>query len=248
MSTIVAEPSTLATEPHRPGQRAASGPLAIAATLRNRILTGAYGYGEKMPTERVMASSFGTSRATLREALRLLEQGGLIHRRVGSGTYVVYQSAEDTSQSEDDVAEITSPLELVDVRNALEPQMVRLAVLNMTAKDIAGLDEALAAMEKSEADPERFTRWDRVFHQRIAEGTRNPLLAAFYRQVNHVRGHAQWSQIKGAVLSPERIAHYNALHRQVYEAIRARDADAAERAISTHMGEARADLLRGGSR
>jgi len=248
MSTLAVESSALAVELPKAGQRAISGPLAIAATLRNRILTGTYGYGEKMPTERVMAMSFGTSRATLREALRLLEQGGLIHRRVGSGTYVVYQSAEDTGQSEDDVAEITSPLELVEVRIALEPQMVRLAVLNMTAKDIGGLDEALLAMEKSGADPESFTRWDRVFHQRIAEGTRNPLLASFYRQINHVRGHAQWSQIKGAVLSPERIAHYNALHREVYEAIRARDADAAERVIAHHMAEARADLLRGGSR
>lgn len=248
MSTLAAEPSPAPAELPRAGQRAASGPLAIAATLRNRILTGTYGYGEKMPTERVMAISFGTSRATLREALRLLEQGGLIHRRVGSGTYVVYQSAEDTNQSEDDVAETTSPLELVEVRVALEPQMVRLAVLNMSAKDIAGLDEALVAMEKSEADPERFTRWDRVFHQRIADGTRNPLLASFYRQINHVRGHAQWSQIKGAVLSPERIAHYNALHRQVYDAICARDAEAAEQVITAHMAEARQDLLRGGSR
>jgi DNA-binding FadR family transcriptional regulator len=229
-------------------RRPVSGPLAIAATLRNRIVGGVYGFGEKMPTEREMASAFGTSRATLREALRLLEQGGLIQRKVGSGTYVIYQAAEGASDADDDVAEITSPLELIEVRAAIEPRMTRLAVLAMTSKDIAGLEEALGHMEAAGADAERFTQWDRIFHQRIADGTRNPLIAAVYRQINHVRGHTQWRAIKGAVLTPERIAHYNRLHRTIVEAIRAHDPDAACRVIEEHMADARDDLLRGGSR
>ena len=232
----------------REAPRAISGPLAIAATLRNRIVTGAYGYGEKMPTEREMAIAFGTSRATLREALRLLEQGGLIQRKVGSGTYVIYQTDGDAGQSDEDVAENTSPLELVEVRAAIEPRMVHLAVLSMTSKDIGGLEEALAGMEAAGTDAERFTHWDRIFHQRIADGTRNPLFAAIYRQINHVRGHTQWRTIKSAVLTSERISHYNKLHREIYEAIRAHDADAACRIVETHMNEARSDLLRGGAR
>lgn len=228
--------------------RVISGPLAIAATLRNRIVTGTYGYGEKMPTEREMAIAFSTSRATLREALRLLEQGGLIQRKVGSGTYVIYQPAGEVGQSDEDVAEITSPLELIEVRAAIEPRMARLAVLSMTSKDIAGLEEALAGMEAAGPDAERFTHWDRIFHQRIADGTRNPLIAAIYRQINHVRGHTQWRTIKSMVLSLERIRHYNQLHREIYEAIRAHDAEAACRIIEAHMDEARRDLMRGGSR
>lgn len=228
--------------------RPISGPLAIAATLRNRIVTGTYGYGEKMPTEREMAIAFRTSRATLREALRLLEQGALIQRKVGSGTYVIYQPASDSGQSDADVAETTSPLELVEVRAAIEPRMARLAVLSMTSKDIAGLEEALGHMEAAGADAERFTHWDRIFHQRIADGTRNPLISAVYRQINHVRGHTQWRTIKSAVLTAERIRHYNQLHREIYEAIRAHDTDAACRIVETHMDEARSDLLRGGSR
>ncbi len=228
--------------------RPISGPLAIAATLRNRIVTGTYSYGEKMPTERAMAIAFGTSRATLREALRLLEQGGLIQRKVGSGTYVIYQPAGEAGQSSEDVAEITSPLELVDARTAIEPHMVRLAVLSVTSKDIAGLEEAVAGMAAAGTDAERFTHWDRIFHQRIADSTRNPLIAALYRQINHVRGHTQWRTIKSAVLTSERMAHYNTLHRQICEAIRAHDAEAACRIVETHMDEARNDLLRGGSR
>ncbi len=226
--------------------RAPSGPLAIAGTLRARIVTGIYNYGEKIPTEREMAIAFGTSRATLREALRLLEQSGLIQRKVGSGTYVIYQPADDGGQSSEDVAETTSPLELVDARTAIEPHMVRLAVLSVTSKDIAGLEEALAGMEAAGIDAERFTHWDRIFHQRIADSTRNPLIAALYRQINHVRGHTQWRTIKSAVLTKERIDHYNQLHRTIYEAIRAHDAETAARIIETHMSEARNDLLRGG--
>jgi DNA-binding FadR family transcriptional regulator len=234
------------TTMHEP--RAIAGPLAIANKLRNRILTGTYGYGERIPTERALAVAFGTSRATLREALRVLEQNGLIRRQVGSGTFVIYQPAEETGPASEDVAEITSPLELIDVRAALEPQMVRLAVLTMTIKDIGGLEEALAGMEAAGTDAERFTHWDRQFHQRIADGTRNPLMAALYRQINHVRGQTQWRTIKSAVLTIERIQHYNQLHREIYNAIRGHDAETASRVIESHMEAARNDLMRGGSR
>ncbi len=63
-----------------------------------------------------------------------------------------------------------------------------------------------------------------------------------------MRRHVQWNTIKGTVLTPERIGRYNLMHRQIYDAIRARDVDAACRVIDAHMDEARNDLLRGGAR
>jgi DNA-binding FadR family transcriptional regulator len=222
-------------------------PARLAARLREQILSGAYRDGERLPAERQLAAQQGVSRGTLREALRLLEQDALLARKRGSGSYVTYpavdESTERDSAARDDVADITSPLQLLEVRLALEPQMVRLAARNMTARDIAGMEEALVQMESAERDEEKFSQWDKVFHLAIAEGTRNPLMITMYGQINHVRTHDRWESIKGAILTPPRIRQYNDHHREVFDAIRRRDPENAVARMNTHLLLAQQDLL-----
>ena len=231
------EPSaTAADAPRMPAVRGAVG---IAAYLRQAIVDGAYLRGERLPAERRLAAALSSSRTTVREALRLLERDNLIARRVGSGTYVTFVPGA----AEDDVAEITSPLELIEVRLAVEPHMTRLATISATAKDIESMGKVLVRLETSGADANHFTTWDRQFHQLLAEATHNPLMASLYRQISRVRGHAQWNAMKDKVLTAERIAGYNRQHRELYEALCSRDADAAGRAITKHLRTARRDLL-----
>jgi DNA-binding FadR family transcriptional regulator len=218
---------------------AARGAAGIAAYLRRAILEGVYRYGERLPAERQLAAALSSSRTTVREALRLLEQSHLVTRRVGSGTFASYRPEVD----EDEVAEITNPLELIDVRLAVEPAMARLATINATAKDIEAIAKVLARLEASGGDANHFTKWDREFHQLLAEATHNPLMASVYRHVNHVRGHAQWGAMKDKILTPERIASYNDQHRALYQALLTRDAEAVVRLITKHLDEARHDLL-----
>ncbi len=217
-------------------------PARLAAQLREQILRGTYPDGQRLPAERQLAAQNGVSRGTVREALRLLEQGALLIRRRGSGSYVSYPAESDGAER-DDVAEITSPLQLLEVRLALEPQMVRLAARNMTARDIAGLEEALVHMQSAEHDEESFSHWDKIFHRRIAEGTRNPLMITMYGQINHVRTHDLWESIKGAILTPPRIRQYNDHHRDVLDAIRRRDPESAVACMNTHLQLAQHDLL-----
>ena len=101
------------------------------------------------------------------------------------------------------VAENTSPLELIDVRQAVEPQMARLAVLHATARDIETLADALAALESCRHDRELFSSADERFHLALAAATGNALMAWLYRQINEVRGHDQWNEIKRKHLMPE---------------------------------------------
>ncbi len=216
----------------------AGGSAGIAARLRQALLDGAYGHGDRLPAERELARLFAASRTTVRAALERLAEGGLVARRVGSGTFVTYGR-----DGEGDVAEITSPLELIEVRLGIEPHMTRLAVLNASARDLGGLRAALAKLEAAGGDAEAFSHWDERFHLALAECTHNPLLVAMYRQINRVRGHAQWSARKDKILTPRRIAAYNRQHRALTEAIQSRDVDGALRLIAEHLDRARRDLL-----
>ena len=217
----------------------ARGAAGIAAYLRRAILDGVYLYGERLPAERQLAAALSSSRTTVREALRLLEQSHFVTRRVGSGTFASYQPEVDG----DEVAEVTNPLELIEVRRAVEPAMARLATINATAKDIEAIAKVLARLEASGGDANHFTKWDREFHQLLAHATHNPLMASVYRHINHVRGHAQWSAMKDKILTPGRIADYNRQHRALYQALRTRDGEAAAGVIASHLDDARRDLL-----
>jgi DNA-binding FadR family transcriptional regulator len=211
----------------------------ITAQLRQAIMEGGYAHGEKLPAERQLASAYGASRTTIRTALDHLETERLVSRRVGAGTFVNFRPQGDT----EDIAELTSPLELIEVRLGIEPNMVRLAVLNATARDIERLAAAMARMEPSSGDSESFTLWDEEFHQLIAEATRNPLMVWVYRQINAVRTHSQWNAMKDKVLTPGRIAEYNQQHTALYEAIRTRDIEAAVAIVTNHLHYARRQLM-----
>ncbi|MFZ5792727.1 MAG: FadR/GntR family transcriptional regulator [Pseudomonadota bacterium] len=211
----------------------------ITQQLRQAITEGNLRHGEKLPAERQLAEMFGASRTTVRSALNQLEEERLVTRRVGSGTFVNFQPRAP----QDDVAELTSPLELIEVRLAVEPHMVRLAVLNSTARDLDRLTESLEEMERSSVDAESFTLLDEQFHLRIAECSRNPLMVSLYRQINDVRTHAQWNAMKDKVLTAERIAEYNRQHRGLVEAIQARDVESAVAIVTNHLHYARRQLL-----
>ncbi len=216
------------------------GAAAIAAQLRRAILDGSYGYRERLPAERDLALHYGASRSTVREALRQLEESNLVVRRVGSGTFVNHRS----NNEEEDVAERTSPIELIEVRLAIEPQMARLASLHATQRDLDRMAEALNDVETCNSrDREAFTRCDAAFHQALADCTRNPLMIGLYRQINTVRSHAQWARMRDKVLSPDRQRAYNDQHRALYDAIRARDTENAVRIVREHLEIAHHDLV-----
>lgn len=218
---------------------AARGSAAITRELRKAILDGEYSYGDRLPAERQLAEHFQTSRSTVREALRHLEELKMVERRLGSGTFITCTSRMEDSR----IAEVTSPIQLVEVRLGFEPQMVRLAVLYATARDLERMKEALRRVEAETTDQDAFSRADEQFHLSLAECSGNPLIIWFYQQLNTVRGHAQWDAMKTKILTPERIAEYNREHRTLVEAIESRDKTAAEDVILKHLARARRDLL-----
>jgi DNA-binding FadR family transcriptional regulator len=213
---------------------------AIAAQLRAAILNGAFGTGDRLPPERDIARQLGASRSTVRNALQLLQEDELVTRKAGSGTYV----AQNPRAEADDVAQTTSPLDLVEVRAAIEPRIVRLAVLNAKPRDLDRLWETLAELERAASDVDRFSRLDQQLHLALADATHNPLIVWIYHQMNRIRSHRHWLAVQSKVLTPERIAAYNAEHRSLVEAISVRDGERAAEIMHNHLKTARQHLLR----
>ncbi len=211
----------------------------VATQLRNRILEGQYAHDERLPAERHLADEFGVSRGTIRSVLQILEDQHLVNRQVGSGTYVSHR--ELTNQQE--ISSITSPLEMVEVRIALEPQIVRLAIANASHRDLEELRKALRQCEDCGGDAEKFARADTAFHMALAHCSKNKLLHWVYERISEVRRFAQWRSMKAKLLTPERINAYNLQHHAIYEAIAARHTSEAVSIIKKHLHDVHDDLL-----
>lgn len=218
--------------PVLPG-RAASSPEAVGATVRSlidtltmRIVSQQYGTDERLPSERQLALELGVARNTVREALDQLELRGLIRRRAGSGTFVIYDPA-GVGESAAPVANETGPLQLQVVRGILEPEIARLAIISMSPRQIEALGAVLSRMEAVQADVGDFTRLEEEFHRQLAQGTGNPLLIACYNLVIDTRRQSFRAAMYRRHLTPSRIAAYQRAYNALFNAIAARDIEEA---------------------
>lgn len=254
--------STSSARPQRPAPPAANAPedeprviqlvmpeggaVSVARSLRDAVMRGDYARNERIPPERELAQAFGVSRNTIRQALQQLEDERLIIRRTGSGTYVNIKADTDPRALMTEVSESTSPLELFDVRMTVEPQLVQTAILNASSRDINEIERCLIRIENAGTDRRAFSAADEAFHMSIARATQNPLFVWLYSAVNDVRGHALWTKMRDAVLSPKEIAAYNAEHRELWEAITRRNADAGQAIMRRHLDHVRRNLAGAG--
>ncbi len=211
------------------------------ARLRQAIESGVYADGDQLPAERQLAITFGTARSTIRKVLDQLEQKNLVVRRVGSGTFVNYSGP--LQQGMEDIADLVSPLQLIETRFAIEPYMTRLAAIHATGGDLDSIANVLARLERSNGDQNLFTQLDSEFHLELARCSRNPLIVRMYQQVNMVRLHAQWDRMKTLILTVDKIAAYNKHHRAIFEALQQRDVQGTVDLVTRHLEQARQDLI-----
>jgi len=211
----------------------------IAGALRRQIASARFARNDRLPPERSLAEQFGVARGTVREALKQLEQAGFVQRRAGSGTYVTYSEQDETRS----IVETTRPLELIDARVAVEPHMVRLAVLHATEFDLARTEAFLQTMETCGGDAAIFAETDERFHLALARCAHNALILWMMEKMHEVRSHAQWARMRTITLEPGIIATYNRQHRAIVDAIRARDAETAGRLMREHLETARRSLI-----
>jgi DNA-binding FadR family transcriptional regulator len=216
------------------------GQFEVASLLRDEIHNCRLKHLDRLPSERDLANLHNVARGTIRGVLRRLAREGLVEKRRGSGTYITYQP----QVSNTDPIRDARPLELIDVRFAIEPHICRLCVLNAGTEDFDQLEHLLQEMQTCVDNPERFSKFDTDFHARLAKTTRNQLLIWIIEQINAVRNNSEWLNLLKLTLDRQMIQDYNLAHRAVVDAIKARDADLAARLMRDHLQSARLSILR----
>lgn len=147
----------------------------VAASIEREIVAGRIKPGDQLPTEMALAETFGVNRSTVREGIRLLEDGGMIERRNGKRLYVSlphFQTLASRATRALVVHEVTFR-ELWEASMPLEPEIAFYAAERITPGEIEDLRANLAAMSAARDDTELFVKLDMEFHELLAKATKN---------------------------------------------------------------------------
>ncbi|MFJ8539458.1 FadR/GntR family transcriptional regulator [Streptomyces sp. NPDC093591] len=209
--------------------------VEVARRLLDHLLTsGRLRAGDRLPSERELAETFGVGRSAVREALKSLSLLGLLEIRQGDGTYVRGATSDLLPQ----VLEWGLMLgdhtmdQLLEARACVEVDLAELAALHRTDNDLIALETHLARMRAAHDDPERYIEADLAFHRALAQASHNSALAGFQARLESLV--AVW--IKQNVRKPGegKLAE----HESVLKAVRAADAKRARAAMHAHMDSA----------
>ena len=196
--------------------------------------------GERLPSERDLATKLAVSRASLREALIALELGGVIEVRGGSGVYV-----SEPAEAESKVPEAgPGPFEVLSARRLIEAEIAAIAARVATDGAIDAILKAVLEMEASHANKASNEQADRNFHLAIARATGNSALVGSLSYLWDQRGHL-WHRLKEHFQTEELRQETLKDHRNIFEAIASHDAAAAKKAMRAHLERVTRTFSRG---
>jgi DNA-binding FadR family transcriptional regulator len=210
------------------------------ARLSQAIKLGVVPIGGRFPTERELTEQLEVSRVTVREALRALEQAGLVEIRRGrqGGTYVLRSELSEVRTNARKVLRDMGPEldDAMDYRRAIEPTIVELAA---DRRDESQLAYAYSLFEQSkQVPPASFRGADARFHLALAPMTGAPSLIAAAAEVQLRLGEL----LVAMPILDESIRHSHLQHERIVNAIRDHDPQAARDTMIEQI-EATAALL-----
>lgn len=209
----------------------------LANHLREQILSGSISPGTLLPNERELSSQTGLSRASVREALRILAVEGLLTIRTGrtGGAEVVLPSRSTVERSVDIFIRGQGVRfeAVLEARQAIEPQAARLAALHHTQEDWNALQRCHQVVQQASADGTGFLQANLDWHLSVVQAGHNELLIAFV------------SAFARPIYDATTLEDFNSrsireavvlAHQRVMDAIAARDPEAAGRRMARHVG------------
>lgn len=205
----------------------------IAGSLADLIAAGLLREGDELPSERELAATLEVSRDSVRGALQLLAERGILNIGHGTRTRVRQSPATFDESQRFDLRQLTDLTDgaVIEARRLLEPDLARRAAASIDQTALDRLSKLLNAQEEMTADPVRFQISDREFHLTIFKAADNAVLESFASQAYaHAYAHRRelmrnHDGIRLAVMD----------HRRILTALETRDVDAAEAAMRGHI-------------
>lgn len=211
-------------------------PELLAGRLRGAVFEGRLAEGDVLPAERTLMADTGLSRATVREALQLLEREGLIESRLGRyGGWTIRRPDRSVITRSIDGFIRGSRIRMADLlatREAIEPSCAALAAENRSDDDVVRLVELGEVMQERVRDLSEFLRVNLQWHLQVVAATHNELLIGVM------------SALSDAIHDGTEIPDFHTLkvrrqvlhaHEVVVDAISGRDAEAARRRMHRHV-------------
>ncbi|MGB8405725.1 MAG: FCD domain-containing protein [Mycobacterium sp.] len=207
-------------------------PLAAqtAQLLLTRIRDGEWPLGHRLPGETTLAAQLGVGRSTLREAIRELAGKGVLDSRQGAGVFV---TALDATEDWDSVLRRANVVAVIEARVAIEAEAAALAATRRTPADLRTIRRTLATRAIAEQSVPDHVDADMTFHRSVITAAHNDVLTQLFDAFLPRLRLAMIDMLKTKPVASESADH--AAHRDLAEAIAARDPAAAAAASRTHL-------------
>ena len=215
----------------------------IVEQIEQQVLAGVLNTGDRLPPERKLAAQFGVSRTAVREAVKALRQRGLIEVFPGRGTFITDETTAALQQSMGlamRVGQKDGFNHLIELREMMEPPIAAKAAERATAEHIKQMEQWVTRMDEVLMQPKEFISADLAFHNALAEASQNPLLPTLLNSIVDLIQEQRMHVFKedgGQRRSQDE-------HKQILQAIKERDPDAAHAAMAHHLQQVRADFSR----
>ncbi len=203
--------------------------------IKEKLKRGELKLGDKLPPERVLAQKLNVSRATVSEAIKIMEIIGFIESTQGGGNYI-YQNLEKTFYNPlSSIFLMTEGVErnILEFRRMIEVQAIEACVERITQKEIDELVKTHKKLQESE-DEEEMARLDKEFHDIIAKSSKNPFVVGIFRSISEILEESIKISRK-KVISRFGKKTIEERHENILRAIEARDKAGAKRALEDHL-------------
>ncbi|MDO8753520.1 MAG: FadR/GntR family transcriptional regulator [Anaerolineales bacterium] len=212
----------------------------IVSQIEQRIVAGDLKVGDQLPSENDLAEQFAVSRTAVREAVKALRQKGLVEIRPGRGTFITDGTTDTIRNSFGMLIKFggkNGSMNLVEVREILEPEIAALAATRITEEYIAVMRNAVVIMDTALDNVDVFVEADLDFHLALAEGTQNPFIPILMDSIIDLLR----EQRKRIGLTKGGLQRGQIHHKQILEAVIRRDPQAARQAMQDHLQQVRED-------
>lgn len=210
----------------------------LAHALQRRILSGELKAGQRLPAETTLALQNGVHRSTVREAIRALEQQGLVHREPGKRKLFV--SNPDTAELS---RRLVTPMvmtgvtfeEIWEAIRALDPVATEAAARLRSTADLAALEDNIARTRAAMDDPEELVRLDIEFHELISLAASNRVIQALRLPISDLF-YPSFHMVMSMLNANQRML---IAHEHIFQAIRWGDAEEARTWMVKHVNDFR---------